>query len=544
MMSMRLLPLLLIAIVCLTEVKAIESNVETYFLAVSDSKGIAIPVIITVERLAQMRGFSIDITGAKYDASVISSFKVALYALANVCNVNISGLYIRVVLHGYVANVKGPSASLAFAYAILLALGKAREKYSRWAATGVLQIDGIVDAVAGTRAKIDAANKAGVKVVLIPLLNENQVQALAHKYDISIERISSLLDLCKYVRTSQSIEVDKDVLAKVYRVLRKDIEMFNKTIMYWINALSKAKINVSTVYVSYIRNASRYIREGKIYSAASLLFTALIHMATKYGKYVVRLYGGSTKLVNEAAKNIEIAWSTINSSKRLCISVVPFLISLLDRIEETKVLLSMVNTNAYVYSLIAWLRSKTALTWLKMLTIANSSCEESYVDAGRLINASLDVLKTVGESIEVKKSYPLTLTAIADLRATLLSTLNNVSRTKFIDALENVFRILVARLDPIETIVPHMYWEYAHSLDDIEDRARMLSLATLIAGTSIAVTEQLKGIHMTKENPISVSYVEVYERLKVIASCLGIASLIPIVVALVVEHRVRRMLGT
>ncbi|MCK5305243.1 MAG: ATP-dependent protease LonB, partial [Candidatus Heimdallarchaeota archaeon] len=93
------------------------------------------------------------------------------------------------------AGVEGDSASISIAIAILSALEKAPIRQDT-AMTGSLTVRGVVLPIGGVTAKIEAAVDAGIKRVIIPFQNKDDVKIEEeYKDKVEIIAVSNLLEV-------------------------------------------------------------------------------------------------------------------------------------------------------------------------------------------------------------------------------------------------------------------------------------------------------------------------------------------------------------
>ena len=98
---------------------------------------------------------------------------------------------------GAYAGVEGDSASISIAIAILSALEKTPIRQDT-AMTGSLTVRGVVLPIGGVTAKIEAAVEAGIKRVIIPILNKDDVKIEEEYRDkVEIIPVSNLLEVLR-----------------------------------------------------------------------------------------------------------------------------------------------------------------------------------------------------------------------------------------------------------------------------------------------------------------------------------------------------------
>ncbi len=464
--------------------------VETYFLAVTSSgkiRGLAMPARICIE---PSDSFSLEIEGVKYRESVYTSFLVATYALEEICGLNLDNYRIVVDIEGHDVEVKGASASLTFAIGVLSLLGVTNIS-EPWSGTGVLSIDGFVDAIGGLRAKLRAALEKNISVIYIPLVNSFELSSLS-PLSSRIREVTSVLELCNCVAIPRLNEelarIDKEVLERLYRVLKMDMKSFEKYIRNIIEqANPEARRRIDFYIANLTKEADEAIKHGHIYTAASLMFTALLRTLTIY--YNTSTRTELAKLIDKAKHILDEVETNLSSYRSISLSALPFLIVVLDRINEAKYYAELFNRvqdgDAVFAAVMAYGRAETARSWVKLLIAANNSGYAPLVPMRRALNAVERVLRWVAESIEWNLSYaPLSLSTIASTRSYIYTLLSREFRQRIVDTIQKLLAIHLEHLDPIQLIVPYFYAIYARDLGMDSSAVSLGSLASLISAAT------------------------------------------------------------
>ncbi len=129
---------------------------------------------LTVTGLVEEEEVGLDSKKYRRKSTAKSSVDNVLTALKKNFGINPAHYYIHINLPGG-APVDGPSAGLAMAISVLSAI-TGRPVVGELAMTGEISISGAVRAVGGVKAKVEAARRAGAKLVLIPVDNMAEAQ--------------------------------------------------------------------------------------------------------------------------------------------------------------------------------------------------------------------------------------------------------------------------------------------------------------------------------------------------------------------------------
>ncbi len=445
------------------------------------------PVRICIEPSSS---FSLEIEGVKYKESVYTSFLVAIYALEEICGLNLDNYRIVVDIEGHDVEVKGASASLTFAVGVLSLLGVIN--ISRpWSGTGVLSIDGFVDAIGGLRAKLEAALEKNVSVIYIPLVNSFELSSFSPFFS-KIREVTSVLELCRCVAAPKLDEelarVDNETLEKLYSVLKIDMKSFEKHIQDIIKQASPEIRDRINFYIANLtKEADEAIKHGHIYTAASLMFTALLRTLSIY--YNTSTRTELAKLIDKAKYILSKVEANLSSYRSISLSALPFLIVVLDRINEAKYYAELFNraqgSEAVFAAVMAYGRAETARSWMKLLIVANNSGSAPLVPMKRALITVERVLRWVAESIEWNISYaPLSLSTIASTRSYIYTLLSEEPRRRIVDTIQKLLAIHLEHLDSVQLIVPYFYAIYARDLGMGSSAVSLDSLASLISAAT------------------------------------------------------------
>lgn len=466
--------------------------IDTYFLAVSDElEGMAIPVRVCLKPSHRL---SLSIEGAKYDDSVYTSLLIALYVLGNVCGVDIHRYRVVVEVREGVVETHGASASLTFALAILVTLHRLKPT-GLWSGSGVLAVDGFIDAVGGIEAKLRAAVERNISLIYIPTLNSFEVHTIRKYFsNVRIVEATSILDICP-IEESLSVEkalnrVDRSVLAKLYNTLRDDMEVFR----YFIENITKhadpeIRYRIERSIANLTKRAEEALRRGHVYTAASLVFTAFLRALTLYYNSSSTQRKDLDLLVWRAKSILNEVETELKASRYVSLSALPFLIVVLDRVNEARYYADLYTHlqgyRSVLAAVMAYGRALTARSWLKMLGIANESVHGIEVPMEKALSSVERVLRWVATAIEWNISYaPLSLSTLAATRSHLFTLLSTASRTRIINTLNSLLALHLRNLDPVQSIVPYFYATYARDLGTESDMVSLMSLATLISAAT------------------------------------------------------------
>ena len=170
--------------------------------SLSEYSGLILPIVAEVTP-----------AGSKAEGKVIATGKLGRIAREAVQNVSaiikkymgedISDKDIHIQFIGTYEGVEGDSASISVATAVISAMGRVPVRQDI-AMTGSLSIHGEVLPVGGVTAKIEAAAKAGIKKVLIPVANIKDVLIEEEYADkVEIVPVSTLKDVLEHALTGR-----------------------------------------------------------------------------------------------------------------------------------------------------------------------------------------------------------------------------------------------------------------------------------------------------------------------------------------------------
>ncbi len=156
---------------------------------------------LTVTGLVEEEEVGYDSKKYRRKSTAKSSVDNVLTALKKSLGINPSSYYIHINMPGG-APVDGPSAGLAIAVSVLSAI-TGRAVNNDIAMTGEISVNGSVRAVGGVKAKIEAARRAGAKLVLIPADNMPEAQGVE---GIRIAGVAHLFDAIKLAFAKKAAE--------------------------------------------------------------------------------------------------------------------------------------------------------------------------------------------------------------------------------------------------------------------------------------------------------------------------------------------------
>ncbi|MEM0062454.1 MAG: S16 family serine protease [Ignisphaera sp.] len=451
-----------------------------YFLGISErtNTGEAIPVKIC---LIPSKSFRVSIVGTEYDESLFNSFIVAGYVLNKICEADLGEVEV------YMQNVgsaKGSSASLAFAIALYSILNNYGN--TSLSATGVVSIDGFIDAVAGLNKKIGAAISAGIKKIYVPLIND--VNATN-----TVIPIATILDICNRNVRNAEFYVNKTLLDIVN-------SYFENVTSYFINEAIRIANNLGDTSVyEYVKNKEnnilKAINRGHWYAAASIAYSTF---TTVLEEYLAREKGEALNryvlLCENGLHNIS---KTLNEVRSVKAETVPFLIIAINRATLARYYLNTANESSFsdpATIASAYGRVVTALHWLALTKLVNSSSSGSLYSFNNIENALTRVLNTMSSIVEFDKNYTiLSLDGIANMRSSQYSRLSNTSKQYIKNSLENLLKVYQNVLGENLILVPYLYYQYSMDVDDVSS-IYLLSIATLEAGVTSMVLDVASNI--------------------------------------------------
>jgi Lon-like ATP-dependent protease len=163
---------------------------------------------LTVTGLVEEEETQLDSKKYRRRSTAKSSVDNVLTALKKNFGINPASYYIHINLPGG-APVDGPSAGLAIAISVLSAI-TGRSVNQDIAMTGEISISGRVRAVGGVKAKVEAAKRAGAKLVLIPSDNLPEVQGMEGVNVAGVGHINDALRL-SFTKKSTGETADSEV---------------------------------------------------------------------------------------------------------------------------------------------------------------------------------------------------------------------------------------------------------------------------------------------------------------------------------------------
>ena len=171
--------------------------------------------------------------------------------------------------------VGGPSASgFIAASVLLLSLGLAPDT-ARDTMTGMVSPSGLVLSVAGVSAKVEAAEKAGYRTVLVPAIEDSKALSKIAA-GVSIKPVCSILDAAEELAgTNLTLATSPLVKPPVPRVFERDTLRF----INYSEKLVPFLDNVTRSRVKRLISEAKSLLHQSPYSAASLAFTALLRAA-------------------------------------------------------------------------------------------------------------------------------------------------------------------------------------------------------------------------------------------------------------------------
>ena len=439
---------------------------EIVFLAVeSEGKGTAMKVEVCVEGEAAEPIISIE-SAYSVDPSVTASFKLALIASELLAGVD-THKRITVRFGENSKSVRGPSAGLAFALAFLNSSGRISLN-GRVAATGLLNIDGFVDPVAGVELKLEAAEKAGVVRTYIPLLNLPEVLTGVKNEVVPVASLTLLLNM------RGSWEYDEELLRKVMEVMGG--------VATWL-----LRNGSSFIPPSRADEVLSMLRRGDNYTAASLAFRAYIEGLAQHLAENPELAG---RLREDAKKMLLNITSSMERIESLGLAAVPAYIAAVERVETALELLDSVsrelnpNTTALLYARIATLPG-----WLSTIQLLNVSAP--YVSRS-LVDEKLRVYtQLVAECLGLENTTLANVVGIIEgSRSVYTARLGVIprERDKVLRALEHLLAVWSSKLGPEASTLlraMNMYAEYLKKLGEIESYVSIMTSLNIYAALTL-----------------------------------------------------------
>jgi len=497
--------LLLLLVISPFTSKTISRNMDinTWFLGIDSrnpSIGVAMKAYIQIHNSTRYKVF---IHGVDFDESVLNSFILAGYAIKYVCGIDVDNIAVDIYLSGY-TKITGPSASLAYAIAILKMLNRFNNT-SDWGATGVVSIDGFIDAVGGLDVKIKAARENNIETIYIPTIN--RPTELKNNETIKLIKATSLIEFCRKqlgYSTSTSIEPSTKIFNVVNEFFINETRKFlNKSEMLINESPLSIKENLSSLYRNFSIDIQKAVEKRHGYTAVSLAFT--LYMQLLY-KHLIYNDSKAYSLIQKSRVVIDNALNEFNRFRYITPSTIPILIIILDRISEaqyyidlyknlTKQHISAKYPPAVLEAITrAYSRSLTIDTWLNVLKIVNNSVNERVIPFNKAYNVALNTLKAISSVIEWNQDFaPLSLSAIASIRGNLAAQLDNSSQLIVVDNLKELYRIFNGYLSNESRVIPYIYYIYAEDLEQIDktNYVALLSMSTLIAATTNIINNSI-----------------------------------------------------
>ena len=179
--------------------------IEVETVAIHTSSG-----SLTVTGLVEEEETQLDSRKYRRKSTAKSSVENVLTALKKNFGINPAAYDIHVNLPGG-APVDGPSAGLAIAISVLSAI-TGRAVNPGVAMTGEITISGGVRAVGGVKAKMEAARRAGARLVIIPSDNMAEAQGME---GIAVEGVAHLKDAIRLAFTKKSADESADTEVRI-----------------------------------------------------------------------------------------------------------------------------------------------------------------------------------------------------------------------------------------------------------------------------------------------------------------------------------------
>ena len=489
---------------------ALANSVDIWFLGI-DSRDPTIGIAMRAHiEMRNSSSYSVSIRGVNFDKSVLYSFLLSGYAIKYVCGIDVDRIAVNVHIDGS-TQIKGASASLAYVMGILKALNRIDIPYTRWGATGVVSIDGFVDAIGGLSTKIRAAKESGLESVYIPMINGMGKSEDSIVNSVKVIEIASLADLCRGLTLdNSSIEPSLKVLRTINEFFIREAERFLQMAKSIVdNAPGDKKEALSLLYEESSKNVGRALGKGHGYTAASYAF--LGYMQILY-RYLMLNNTRSGYLIEESEEIVKNALNEFTKFKYIHSSTIPVVVVILDRVTEAQYYIdlyrnatrsstsleSLQTTLEFVAK--AYARSLTVDTWLHLLKLVNSSANGGSYEGGQLIPFNktyatiLNVLRAVSLTIDWGQELaPLSLSAIASTRSSLAKKLDSNLQLRVIDSIKRLYRIHSSYLDTGARAIPYIYYIYFEDLvlEGGDESISVLSMSTLIASITNIVNDAM-----------------------------------------------------
>jgi uncharacterized protein len=361
-----------------------------------------------------------------------ASTRVAALVASSLANISFNSCDYYASIKADSPIVGGPSASgvtaVAFASALLhLPLNESIVM------TGMIMPDGSIGPVGGLKYKLDAAVSRGAKVFLVPygqvidyvyqVLEERWGPAIIRRtlrvpinlteygksFGVKVLQVASVYEALeiftnKVFKVEPNYELLNTKISQLYGVVSPVIEIWIKDLKNEIENISTRCSEVKDDVLSYVKNRygpliysqiSSEIRDlesrlrtvltraretenlGRVYSAASMYFQALIYAYTEY--YLLEALRNpnivSTKIEDLRFK----AYNIINSLSQCCekqldIAKLSIAINVLDRVYEALIYINKTSTLNDIISIASTIayadaRLRTAIQWAKLTSI-------------------------------------------------------------------------------------------------------------------------------------------------------------------------------
>jgi uncharacterized protein len=361
-----------------------------------------------------------------------ASTRVAALVASSLANISFNSCDYYASIKADPPIVGGPSASgvtaVAFASALLhLPLNESIVM------TGMIMPDGSIGPVGGLKYKLDAAVSRGAKVFLVPygqvidyvyqVLEERWGPAIIRRtlrvpinlteygksFGVKVLQVASVYEALeiftnKVFKVEPNYELLNTKISQLYGIVRPIIEIWIKDLKNEIENISTRCSEVKDDVLSYVKNRygpliysqiSSEIRDlesrlgtvltraretenlGRVYSAASMYFQALIYAYTEY--YLLEALRNpniiSTKIEDLRFK----AYNIINSLSQCCekqldIAKLSIAINVLDRVYEALIYINKTSTLNDIISIASTIayadaRLRTAIQWAELTSI-------------------------------------------------------------------------------------------------------------------------------------------------------------------------------
>ncbi len=276
-----------------------------------------------------------------------------------------------VELEPHVNSISGPSAGAAIA-TLTIALLNGLNINESIAITGVMLPDITIGPVGGLPKKIEAASKAGVKIVIIPsgqLIVRNpitnatiNITSIAREYGLNVMEASNLYEILKilggrygYLKNTSVITLKLSSIPVFKNTVSKWINEFNRTYMKLSNkvsielnlcrdkALSNIAIKITKEAEERFNEALRELYEDELYASISDMFSAVISLTTAYWLLKGCIDGWDTlnvlisnvsSEVHKALNTFETITRELNSAYSISINKLSLGVEVLKRVYE------------------------------------------------------------------------------------------------------------------------------------------------------------------------------------------------------------------